>query len=87
MSPGLLFCVGPFSNSPLCKSPPRKFPSCALQETLFLSTLNWELSSFFSSIHKGKAFLPMLPSLPSASYRSRILMLKATLLDTDCLIT
>ena len=83
MSPGLLFCACPFSKSPLCKSPPRKFPFCALQETIFLSTLNWELSSFFSSIHKGKAFLPMLPSLPSASYPSRILTQKAWLLDVD----
>ena len=75
---------GKINASPFSKSPPRKFPSCALQEALFLSTLNWELSSFFSSIHKGKAFLPILPLLPSAFYPSRILMLKATLLDTDC---
>ena len=73
--------------SPFSKSPPRKFPSCALEDALFLSTLNWELSSFFSSIHKGKAFLPMLPLLPSASYPSRILTLKARLFDADLLVT
>lgn len=39
MSTGLLFCVGPFSKSPPCKFPPRKFTFCALQETVFLSTL------------------------------------------------
>ncbi|EFB30494.1 hypothetical protein HMPREF0971_02083 [Segatella oris F0302] len=41
----------------------------------------------FSSIHKGKAFLPMLPSLPSASYPSRILMQKTWLRDADCNVT
>ncbi|EFB31374.1 hypothetical protein HMPREF0971_02222 [Segatella oris F0302] len=41
----------------------------------------------FSSIHKGKASLPMLPSLLSASYPSRILTQKAWLLDADCIVT
>ena len=85
MSPGLLFCVGPFSKSPLCKSPPRKFPSCALQEVAFLSTLIANYHPLF--IHSQRKGLPaMLPSLPSASYPSRILMLKATLFDTDCTV-
>ena len=85
MSPGLLFCVGPFSKSPLCKSPPRKFPFCALQETVFLSNLIGSYHSLF--IHSQGKGIPAHVAYPvTASYPSRILMQKVTLLDTDCLI-
>ena len=64
---------------------PRPLPM-SFRKSYFCQSL-WGVIIPFSSIHKGKAFLPMLPLLPSASYPSRILTLKATLLDTDFLLT
>ncbi|WP_139051455.1 hypothetical protein, partial [Segatella oris] len=74
--PGLLFYVCPFS-----KSPPYAFRKPYFCQLLLGAVI------LFSSIHKGKTSLPMLPSLPSASYPSRILMQKARLLDADCNVT
>ena len=86
MSSGFLFCVAPFSKSPPCKFPPRKFTFCALQETVFLSTLIASCHPLF--IHLQGKGIPAHVALPvTASYPSRILTLKATLLDTDFLLT
>ena len=77
MSSGLLFCIGPFS-----KSSPRKFPSCALQETIFLSTLIGSCRPLF--IHLQGKGIPAHVAFPvTASYSSRILTQKAWLLDVD----
>ena len=63
MSPGLLFCVGPFSKFPLCKVSSRKFPSCTLQETVFLSTLIGSCHPLF--IHLRGKGIPAHVALPA----------------------
>ncbi|MFC2657668.1 MAG: hypothetical protein ACFN1F_02530, partial [Segatella sp.] len=66
-----------------CKSPPRKFPSCTLQETVFQSTLIGGSHPLF--IHLQGKGIPVHVAYPvTASYPSRILTLKAWLLDADC---
>ena len=68
---------------------PALFPSLlpmSFRKSYFCQSLRGVIIPF-SSIYKGKTSLPMLPSLPSASYPSRILMQKAWLLDADCNVT
>ena len=77
MSLGLLFLCQPFFQvSSLCP----------LGSPISVNPYG-ELSFPFHPFTKKKAFLPMLPPLPSASYPSRILTLKARLLDADCNVT
>ena len=65
---GLFFCIGPFSKSPLCQSPPRKFPSCALQEAVFLSILIGSCRPLF--IHLQGKGIPAHVALPAICIQS-----------------
>ena len=65
------------------KSPPVSFLPVPCRKPYFCQLLLGAVILFLS-ICEGKVSLPMLPSLPSASYPSRILMQKAWLLDADC---
>ena len=84
---GSFFVLVLFPSLLSVKSPPRKFPSCALQEALFLSTLIASCHPLFIHLQRKRPPCPCCPSLSSASYPSRILTLKARLFDADFLVT